>query len=208
MSVFVDVGAHDGQTIAEALRYDFTRLYALEPMPAQFAHLASRFGDPRLRLLCAGLAERGGRRPMYGSNDALEASLYPDNENVDADIVTECTFIEASEFFADNIGEDEETFVKVNCEGAEIEILANLIASGEIGKATSLLVDFDAHHVSGMEDAEEEIRERLAEIGFDRLVTSADVVPRGLERRTEGTYRYSRADEIMCWLKSHGVAEQ
>jgi hypothetical protein len=34
------------------------------------------------------------------------------------------------------------------------------------------------------------------------------VVPKGHERKAEGTYRYTRADEIMCWLKSHGIAER
>lgn len=205
--IFIDVGAHDGQTIEEALRYDFSRLYALEPMAAQFANLA-RFGDPRLRLMAAGLADTSGKRPLYGSNDEMEASLYPENENVDSSIVNECMFVEASEFFAENIGPFETTFVKLNCEGAEIEILDNLLDSGEIKKVTSLLVDFDAQHVPGMEDAELKVRKRLLDAGFDRLTTSEEAVPKGHERRLEGTYRYSRADEVMCWLKSHGVAER
>lgn len=37
MRIFLDVGAHDGQTLAEVLKpeYRFDRVYAFEPMPAQ-----------------------------------------------------------------------------------------------------------------------------------------------------------------------------
>ncbi len=76
-----------------------------------------------------------------------------------------------------------------------------------VARFAETLVDFDAQHVPGMEDAEAGVRERLATAGFDRLTTSAEAVPKGLERRAEGTYRYTRADEIMCWLKANGEAE-
>ena len=205
--IFLDVGAHEGQTLEEAVRYDFDRIFAFEPMMPQYLELARKFGD-RAECVNVGLGDATERRPVYGSNDNLEASIYPEKDDLDAGAVSECDFWEASMFLRNNIPDGVPVFVKLNCEGSEIPILRNLIASGEIHRITSILVDFDCQHIPGMEDEEARVRRRLEEEGFYDLVTSPDVVPRGHERREEGTYRYTRADEIMCWLKSHGVAER
>lgn len=203
--IFVDVGAHEGQTLEEAIRYDFDRIYAFEPMPEQFARLSERFGGmASVELINAGLDGTSGTRAVYGSNADMEASIYPNKADVDAGSVTYCNFLEASDFLAGQY----RIFLKLNCEGAEVPILDNLIDSGVINRVESVLTDFDCQHVPGMEGEEERIRLRLKDHGYFNLVTSADVVPKGHERRAEGTYRYTRRDEIMCWLKSHGVAER
>lgn len=203
--IFVDVGAHEGQTLEEAVRYDFECLYAFEPMPAQFARLSERFGGmASVELINAGLSGENGTKAVYGSNGDLEASVFPDKADVDPSAVTYCEFIAASDF----LGDKDRVYLKLNCEGAEIQILDDLIDNDLISRVESVLVDFDCQHVPGMEDEEARIRRKLDGAGFYGLLTSADVVPKGRERRAEGTYRYTRRDEIMCWLKSQGVAER
>lgn len=166
MSVFLDVGAHEGQTLEAVVDMDFEHIYAFEPMPAQFARLQALFGDlPNVTLRNVGLAARNGAALVYGTNDDMEASLYPAKRDVDSETVTLCEFVRASDFFADL---PEGLIVKLNCEGAEVEILNDLIASGQIWKIANVLIDFDVRKIAGMEHLEDETLKRLADIGFDR----------------------------------------
>lgn len=165
---FLDVGAHDGQTLEEVTtdRYDFERIYAFEPAPAQYARLLERFAAvPNVTLLNCGLSDQTGPLPLYGTNDAMEASLYPAKVDVDEYVARLCHFVKASEFFTQL---PDGLTVKLNCEGAEVAILDDLIDSGQIWKIASVLIDFDVRKIPGMEHREEQTLKRLADIGFDR----------------------------------------
>lgn len=171
--IFLDVGAHEGQTLDVAVRpvHAFDRIYAFEPMPAQYATLLQRYGTLRtVTLLNFGLADRTSMRSVYGTNDAMEASLYPAKVDVDERTVTMCAFIEAASFFREHIPKDATVIVKLNCEGAEVEILRSLMASGEIWKCTNVMVDFDVRKIPGMEDQERKVMRHLRARGFDRCI--------------------------------------
>jgi FkbM family methyltransferase len=175
--IFVDVGAHEGQTLAEVtkLSYPFSRIVAFEPMPAQFATLVAVYGNnARVELHNVGLSDATGRFPMFGANDQLEASIYATKDDVDPAVVTECGFVAASEAFA-GFG-DEPLLVKLNCEGAEIRILDDLIISDAIWQCADVMIDFDIRKVPGREHEEEDVLKRLAAIGFDRYSLCDDVM--------------------------------
>lgn len=177
--IFLDVGAHNGQTLQEVVLpgYGFETIYAFEPMPTQYEILVERFArDPRVRIFNYGLADSTGPRPVYGDNSRLEASIYSTKEDVDADVVTECAFYSASEFFRDYIPVGGTVIVKLNCEGAEVPILRDLADSGEIWKATNVMIDFDIRRVVGYETEAAAVIERLDAIGFDRYCLAEDVM--------------------------------
>lgn len=165
MSVLLDIGAHDGQTL-QAVTSLFDRIYAFEPMPAQFSHLVEQYDNyPNVTLCNFGLADSTGERKVYGTNESMEASLYPDKFDADESVVTVCEFRKASDVFADlPYG----LTVKLNCEGAEVEIFNDLIDSGQIWKIANVLVDFDVRKIPGMEHLEAQTLARLKAIGFDR----------------------------------------
>jgi FkbM family methyltransferase len=194
--IFLDVGAHEGQTLDEVTKpgYRFNRVYAFEPMPAQYGQLVDRFGgDPRVTLCKFGLADRTGTLSLYGDNTAMEASLHPTKRDVDASVVTECRFVRASEFFAENVAAGDIVVVKLNCEGAEIVILGDLIDSGEIWKLANVMIDFDIRKVAGFEHQEHELLDRFAGIGFDRYSLCDDVM-------VGATHQ----DRIANWLRVAG----
>lgn len=179
MRVFLDVGAHEGQTLDEVLRpeHGFDLVYAFEPLPAQYATLVERFGArDGLTLLDYGLADRTAVMPVYGTNEGMEASLYPAKRDLDAGVVTDCRFVEASAFFAGHLPDDATVVVKLNCEGAEVAILENLIATGQIWKIANVMIDFDVRKIPGMEDHETRLLARLDAIGFDRHVLCEHVM--------------------------------
>lgn len=169
--IFLDVGAHDGQTLEEVTqpRYDFERIYAFEPMPAQYETVRRRFGvDPRVKILNCGLAGVSGPLKVYGTNERLEASVYPDKSDVDTTTVTVCDFVEASWFFELHIPDVESAVMKLNCEGAEVAIMNNLIDTGQVWKLKHVAIDFDVRKIPGMEHLEGDLIDRMHYVGFDR----------------------------------------
>lgn len=170
MRVFLDVGAHEGQTLEEVLEpeYGFDEVHAFEPMPAQHARLVALYGAfPAVYLYRLGLAGETGIRYLYGTNADMEASIYPTKNDVDATCTTSCMFLRASDFLATIPGGWDLT-VKLNCEGAEVDILDDLITTEAIWRIDRMLVDFDVRKIPGMEHRETEVRKRLADIGYDR----------------------------------------
>lgn len=177
--VFIDVGAHEGQTLEEIVKpeYGFDLIVAFEPMPAQYDVLVKRFGAlPNVTLMNSGLADFSGRRWLYGRNDRMEASIWPNKTDVDPEVATNCRFERASEIVARFVADGDEAILKLNCEGAEVPILDDLIASKEIWKIHHVLIDFDIRRVAGQEHEARRVLNDLAAIKFTRYSLSQDVM--------------------------------
>lgn len=177
--VFLDVGAHEGQTLEEVTRdyYGFDQIFSYEPMPEQFARLTDLYGsNPRVTLCNYGLLDVTDSAPVYGTNERMEASVYSDKADADAGVVTICDFRQASVALGEVVELDDTAIMKLNCEGAEVRILADLISSGAIHLLDEILIDFDIRKVLGRESDAADTIANLASIGFDRYVLSEQVM--------------------------------
>lgn len=169
VKVFVDVGANVGQTLEEAMKakWHFGRLYAFEPMWDAFWQLAAAYGeDPHVDLLPYGLSDHDGPCPVYGTNEILEASIWPTKSDVDASVVATCEMLDAGKWFKEEIDPDDYVVVKLNCEGAEIPILDSLIASEQIHTIDAMMIDFDIRRVIGREEEEQRVIDAMRRVGF------------------------------------------
>jgi FkbM family methyltransferase len=165
--VFLDIGAHEGMTVEAVLTMDFDHIYAFEPMPAQFAELERRFrGNPKVTLLNFGLSDRTGCRDVYGTNENLEASVFSAGATVDGGTVMDCEFVSASDWFRENLTDEDKVWAKINCEGSETDILDDLVESGEIWKIHATTICFDAENIPGQEQRAMDTRHNLDAIGF------------------------------------------
>jgi FkbM family methyltransferase len=184
MNVFIDVGGHVGQTLAEVTKplYRFDRIFCFEPMPNEFASLTAKFGDDkRVTLINAGLAERTGERPIFGSNRDMGASLFQTKRDLDdPSVVTVCSFIHVSDFFRDAITRLDLVVMKLNCEGSECIIMNDLIDSGEVWKLANVMIDFDVRKIPDVAQQERQLRRRMRAIGFANYVPA----PRAMRGRT------------------------
>lgn len=191
--VFLDIGAYEGETVEAVIGMGFDQVYAFEPMPTQFAELARRFGNrPDVTLLNYGLSDMTCDRPVYGSNEHYEASVYPEAPQIDDQIVTRCSFVKATDWFRDNLEPGDRVVAKVNCEGSEVDILDDLIESGEIWTLEAVTICFDINRFEGREHRETQTRNSLATIGFD--------IPRWhLFGAAQGE---THQDRIRDWLQS------
>lgn len=167
--IFLDVGTHNGHTLKEVTKenYFFDKIYGFEPMPKQYKNVTSRYGHiENLTVFNFGLSDKTDKINIYGSNKNLGSSIYYDKNDVEKDVITVCDVVEASDFFKKNLSSDDTIIVKLNCEGAEIPILNNLVDTGEIWKISNVMIDFDIRKVKGMEQNEAIILKRFEEINF------------------------------------------
>ena len=186
--IFLDVGAHIGETLVEAIKDDylFDVIHCFEPMSEPFAALGKmvreegakpdpqnqnvfKLGEKTIILNNFGLANISGERIVYGSG--VGASLYGgdrrhEEQNIDRSLTATCAFVEASDYFRQHFVRNDLLIVKMNCEGAEVEILKNLLESGEIFKITSVMIDFDACKIKDMRTEPYKLIKHFRKQGF------------------------------------------
>jgi FkbM family methyltransferase len=176
MKIFLDVGSNRGQTLDELLeprhefdriflKYGFDRVYCFEPVPELQQVLANKYRDPRIAINEAGLWNQTCERPIF-SPGTQSASIFADKVNVDPQQSVICRFVRASDWFRDHLTEADEIYLKLNCEGCEVDIIEDLLDSNEYRKVTSLGVAFDVKKIPSQCGREIEITHRLEACGY------------------------------------------
>ena len=105
---------------------------------------------------------------------AQGASIYADKGTAGASETIE--LVDVAEWFDANIAADDEVYLKLNCEGAEADVLERLVESGHAQRLKAALITFDIRKIPSQAHREEEVRRRLAEAGV-RYEVLEDVDP-------------------------------
>ena len=171
--IFLDVGAHVGETLEEVIKdeYLFDVIHCFEPMPQPFAKLVARFGQSGGKSSCRriflhnfGLSDLNGEKEIYGQG--LGASLFSDKKDVNLKQSTLCRFVRASDFFREHLTQHDLVVMKLNCEGAEIAIMQDLLDERQAFKITNVMIDFDARKIPHMAKKPKELLRRFKREGF------------------------------------------
>ena len=171
---FLDVGAHNGQTLAAILPVGFDRIVCFEPVPACWPHL-KQFTDPRLKLEKFGLWNKTASA-MVHKPGAKGAGMWRKDKEARPTPTQACDFVRASEWFAANVSADETVYMKLNVEGAECDIVDDLLDSGEFAKVAYVMIDFDVRKIGALKHREAETRKRLEPYPFPRVAYCRDVM--------------------------------
>jgi len=173
--IFLDVGANNGQTLMAALdpAFRFDKIVCFEPVKICRKRIA-KFVDARVKIEPFGLWHRTSEQTLYNP-DTKGGSLWR-KDNVSDKGSEVCQFVRASEWFAKHLTYSDTVYLKLNCEGAECDILDDLLDSCEFEKVTYAMIDFDVRKISSQKHREAELRERLAKIPFPRVAYCHDVM--------------------------------
>jgi hypothetical protein len=159
-----------------------------------------------------GLWNQTTGRPLYDVG-SLGASLFAD-KFTSARPEETARFVRATEWFRDNVRDGDEVYLKLNCEGAECDIVEDLLASGEFARVRSAMVDPDVRKIPSLAHRERELRERLAAGGFTNYFMEEDVMVGPTHRariqnwlRLAGAERHSWPDRArqLAYLLSEAV---
>jgi len=176
MRVFLDVGAHVGETVEAVLdpKYQFDRIVCFEPVAACWESLR-QFEDPRIEIMRFGLWNRTCERQVFGAG-TLAGSVFRDMLGVDEQPPVLCRFVRASDWFRENIHVGNTVFLKLNCEGSECDIIEDLLASGHLSRIFALMIDFDVRKIPSQRHREAEVRQKLAQAGLKNYRYCDDVM--------------------------------
>ena len=152
--LFLDVGGHCGESAAVALGRDFAfdAVHSFEPDPECVARLQQEFAEVieagRLILHPVALGGEDGEVTLFGDNSRGGASVVAGMLRDDTRAIR-VKKIDVARFLDAHAAENDAIFVKLNCEGAEVEILDRLHHSARIGVVRSIMADFDIVKSSG-----------------------------------------------------------
>jgi FkbM family methyltransferase len=196
LKVFLDVGAHEGETL-DAVRdpkFGFERIYCFEPASACWPALES-VCDPRVTVCRFGLWNETTEHELHDPG-SVGATLFADKFKQPRSAVP-ASFIRATDWFRENLAAEDEVYVKLNCEGAEVDIVEDLLDSGELVRMRAVMIDPDVRKVPSQAHREREVRERLAASGLTNYALEEDVM-------IGATHR----DRIHHWLNTVGAEER
>jgi len=158
--VFIDVGGHLGETLEEAVKptWRFDRLYVFEPATVCLASI-ERFADERVQIVHAGWGATDTTAELHDPGE-IGASIHA-GKAVSTEVET-IQLLDAGAWCSENLTAGDAVWLKVNCEGAECDVLDRLIDAGQISRIDHLVVHFDVEKIPGMEHRADELRGRLA----------------------------------------------
>lgn len=180
--VLLDIGAHLGETLSVALdpRWAFDEIHCFEPAPSCWPEL-ERLADDRVTVHRFGLWDRDATLRLYNPG-TIGASVHTGKDPaLDS---AEIEVRDAGRWFADNVSPDDHVIAKINCEGAEVEILERLLDTGELAKVDELLIHFDVRKIAGLEGAEARLRDRLDRSGVSYRPAEQLFFGRNTEEKT------------------------
>jgi FkbM family methyltransferase len=161
MKIFLDIGAWKGDTATSVLssKHAFEKIYCFEPQEGLCPKI-----DPNVEVFEFGLWNRNCETDIYYDSEKPQnndgESVYVD-KFVNSLVKQKARMVRASDWFRDNLKTDDYVVMKLNCEGAECDILEDLMNSGEFDKVNALMVDFDVRKVPSQKHREAEIKELL-----------------------------------------------
>lgn len=149
--IFIDVGGYEGDASLAALDpiFAFDEVYCFEPVKSCAEHIRKRISDPKFEAIPAALADYEGQAQLFGPG-TVAGSLFSDHQHVDNSSAEYCRVIRASDFIRPFTEKGDEVYVKLNCEGAEVPIVHDLLLSGTFMKLKSVLLDLDARKIPSL----------------------------------------------------------
>lgn len=201
MKIFLDVGAYMGE-VAKAVEtsvHSFDKIYCFEPQ-LSLCEIIKKIPNDKITVCKFGLWNNDCVKPLYSGSRKDGASIYSDKIGILSNNITECRFVKASSWFAENIKSDDYVVLKLNCEGAECDILDDLFQSGEYKKISALMVDFDVRKFPSQQSREKEIREKLIKYNIPSVFTTGGEEESKFGKTLHNCYYLKREEWTHYWM--------
>jgi FkbM family methyltransferase len=144
-------------------KYGFERIFCFEPASACWPPLEA-VRDGRVTICRFGLWNETTEQPLYDAG-SRGGSMYADKFRR-APAAEQVQLVRASDWFRENLGPDDEIYLKLNCEGAEVDIVEDLVESGDFARLRSAMIDPDVRKIPSAAHRERELHELLSKHGL------------------------------------------
>ncbi len=149
--------------------------------------------DDRLEVVAAGWWTESTELDLHDPG-SIGASIHR-AKAVTAE-VERCHFIDAATWFAENIRSDDAVWLKLNCEGAECDVIDHLLDRCDVGTIRSMLVHFDVEKIPGLGERAQETRAHLVAAAVPYIEAHSIMFGRSHELKTANWLSWSEADVV------------
>ena len=136
-------------------------IHCFEPAPECWLSLRT-LADDRTKVHQFGLWSSDAELSLFDAGE-IGASVFA--EKAISQRPTRVEVKDVGAWLAHNVAEEDEVVMKLNCEGAECEVIDRIHATGQLRLITELLIHFDVRKIAGLEHREATTRALLAEEG-------------------------------------------
>lgn len=201
MRIFLDVGAWIGDTAKEVLesKHQFDKIYCFEPQ-IDLCEIIKQINNDKIIVCEYGLWKETNTLPLYMVKHTEGATLYSDKfkeETKHSEIKT----IKASDWFKENLKLEDFVVLKMNCEGAECDILDDLFESGEYTKISALIVDFDARKIPSLQHRMQAIKEKIKKSKIPNICIYNDKNYKAHNEALQGYIKRTRPYKRYKWYE-------
>lgn len=197
--IFMDVGAHHGETALVAIesQFSFDRICCFEPSK-QCQDLLKRISkiDPRIEINEFGLGAENGHRWLFDSGE-LGATLSTYRPRGTNEYIERVEIRDIADWLEHNLSPNDFVVMKLNCEGSEVEILERLLEKDKLSFFYTIVISWDIRdHDDLKPNARRELalRRKIRERNITNCCSSDDVL-----------IGETHADRIRHWLQLFGV---
>jgi len=172
MRVFIDLGAHTGDTIRASLNWHkkrFDRIYAFEPRNKSFKELEKNFsGRDNVFLFNAAADTTTGIGKLYLGKDgeALGSSLCSNKTTCFKDKVEIVKTLDFSKFIIDNFSLKDRILLKIDIEGKEYNLLDKMMKDGSIEYINEIYCEWHYDTIGITEERHLNFVKKLRKLGF------------------------------------------
>jgi len=200
MKIFIDIGAHIGQTLHEVSKekYAFDKIVCFEPSSLCWDELKKiALEDDRIEICEFGLSNKNQDIELFMSGTQSGSIYKEEDHSIEKEEVETIKLHDACEWFESNTNADDYVVVKTNCEGSEVDILDSLLDGNIMKNIYCFLITFDIRNYEEFQHREVEIRKRLKKENLTNFCFSDNVM-----------IGISHEKRIENWLKLFGIDSQ
>lgn len=173
--IAIDCGANVGDVSKKMLEKG-ARVYAFEPNPYAFKRLTERFkNNPNITCINKGVWYKEDTFPLYlhQNNDrnpeklSVSSSILENKRNIDKSNFVEVDLIDLGKFLEELNAEVK--LLKLDVEGAEIEVLNHLLDKNILGTIGQVLVETHETQMPELFEPTNAIRARIKDLGLSNV---------------------------------------
>lgn len=159
-NLFLDIGAHIGEALEEALRpiYKIDKVYAIEPSQFGLSKL-SKFKDNRVKIFPLAFSNYSAFAELFAAG-SVGGGLYPDKYR-HWDKVEIVQVVKFSEWAQQNLNSSDNIYIKINVEGSEFFILQEILKIHKKFKIQSILLSIDIDKVPSLHNNIDDLKKLI-----------------------------------------------
>lgn len=182
----IDIGACVGLFTDDCLsRYDVTKIYAFEPLPANYEYLVKKYqGNPRVAVFNQAVSNFNGQAPLYKKRYVKKwwnvlplprydfagnagSSLKQNKWNVSSKHAQMVQVVTVS-YIWQTLNLTRVDILKIDSEGSEYEIFQDLLQSNLYQHIKKIYYEDHADEIAGLENDREKFAEAINNLGIEK----------------------------------------